>query len=236
MLSVDEYGDPLGTDEDDDNIRKTFAHLNFAVYSIQDPLFRELVNLVETAAEFHLYPLNYKFIAFYYSGHGGVDRDGHEFVLPLQLTGGGREDIVYINDAIISPFTCKYAVQIRDQCFFDKHKRNRTCLFFFDCCLKYNPDLVPGTERVFNLHCPYDCLVAYATSVNLISGGNATYGGLWTRYLCQRLIKRDLLSAILDHTVEDVRDDQAGNNENVTYQLPYYKSNAGEIYLKGICI
>ena len=100
--------------------------------------------------------------------------------------------------------------------------------------MNYSPDLdVHGTEKVFNLESPQHCLVAYATSINEKAGGNATYGGLWTHHLCQRLKTRDLLSAILDRTVEDVKDDQA-EKDKVTYQLPHYTTNAGEVYLKGI--
>ena len=239
-LCFDKYRNPGGTNVDANNIRNTFCDdLNFAVYYVQDPSFPELDCLLEAAAKFHKYPSNYNFIAFYYAGHGGINRSGDEFVLPLQPIGGGRKDVVYIKDDIISLFTCKYAVQKRDESFFNEHKRNRKCLFFFDCCLKYNPDLVVrGTERVFNLHCPLDCLVAYATSINLISEGDKMYGGRWTRHLCQHLKKVEPLSTILDRTIDDVKDDMKAQTkaekDKVTYQLPHYETNAGLIYLKGI--
>ena len=234
-LIFDKYGNPGGTNVDDKNICDTFCDdLNFAVYRVPDPSFLELDCLLEAAAKFRKYPLNYNFIAFYYAGHGGVDKCGREFVLPLQPIGGARKDVVYINDDIISRFTYKYAVKIRDESFFIKHERYRKCLFFFDCCLKYNRDLVVrGTERVFNLHCPQNCLVAYATSINLKSQGEKMYGGRWTHHLCQRLKKPELLSTILDRTIEDVQARNA-ENDNVTYQLPHYTTNAGVVYLKGI--
>ena len=231
----DKYGNPGGTNVDDKNICDTFCDdLNFAVCRVQNPSFLELDCLLEAAVKFCKYPLNYNFIAFYYAGHGGIDKCDDEFVLPLQPIGGRRKDVVYIKD-IISRFTCKY-VQIRDKSFFNEHKRYRKCLFFFDCCLNYNRDLVVRSkERVFNLHCPQDCLVAYATSNNFISQGDKVYGGRWTHHLCRHLKKRDLLSVILDRTAEDVRKDQARNIEKdqVIYQLPHYTTNAGEIYLKG---
>ena len=221
MLFVGAFGNPGGTDVDADNICKTFCDdLNFATYRIKDPSCPKLACLVQAAAEFDKYPLNYDFIAFYYAGHGGIDESCREFVLP----DGDTKNVLYIKDDIISPLT-------------SAAKLGRKYIFFFDCCLNYSPGLdAHGTEKVFNLESPKDCVVAYATSINQKAGGNATYGGLWTHHLCQRLKTRDLLSAILDRTVEDVKDDQARNAEmdKVTYQLPHYTTNAGEVYLKGI--
>ena len=232
MLFVGESGNRGGTDVDADNINKTFRdNLNFATFLAENPLCAELACLVKAAAEFDRYPLGYNFIAFYYAGHGGIDSSGREFVLPFQLKGGDTKNVLYIRDHIISTFTCKPAVRIRDRI------KNRKCLFFFDCCLIFQPDIaVHGTEKVFNLGCPQDCLVAYATSTNHVSGGSKTYGGLWTRHLCQRLKNVEPLSTILDCTIDDVKDAQAISTEKdkVTYQLPHYETNAGSIYLKGI--
>ena len=222
-------GNPGGTDVDVDNICKLFRdELNFATYRIENPSCPELACLIKAAAEVR-YPLNYKFIAFYYAGHGGIDESCHEFVLP----DGDIKNKLYIKDDIISPLAA-FTRYPRSKSHLYK---DRKCLFFFDCCLNYSPGLdVHGTEKVFNLESPQDCLVAYATSINHKAGGNMTYGGLWTRHLCQRLKTRDLLSAILDRTVEDVRNDQVTSIEkdNITYQLPHYVTNAGEVYLKGI--
>ena len=218
MLFLGAFGHPGGTDVDADNICKTFRdYLNFATYRIEDPSCSELACLVHAAAEFDKYPLNYDFIAFYYAGHGGIDKSCREFVLPDDDT----KNVLYIKDNIISPLT-------------SAAKLSHKYIFFFDCCLNYSPGLdVHGTEMMFNLESPQNCLVAYATSINQNAGGNVKYGGLWTRHLCQRLKTRDLLSVILDRTAEDVKNDQARNAE-VKYQLPHYTTNAGEIYLKGI--
>ena len=240
MLFVDQFGQRGGTDVDADNICKTFHDdLNFAAFVAVDLSYAGLTCLVKAAAEFDRYPLNYDFIAFYFAGHGGVDRSGCEFVLPLQLTRGAIKNVLYIKDNIISPFTSEYAIRIRDQYFFQSHKKNRTCLFFFDCCLIYQPDLgIQGTVKHFSLKCPQDCLVAYATSINHESDGNETYGGLWTRHLCQRLKNIEPLSTILDRTIEDVKNDMKAQTkpekDKVTYQLPHYETNAGLIYLIGI--
>ena len=238
MLFVDQSGNHSGTDVDADNIYKTFRNdLNFAVYRDEDPSCSDLACLVKAAAEFDRYPLNYDFIGFYYAGHGGIDKSGREFVLPLQQRGSDTKNILYIKDNIICPFTCESATLSRDRCFLQSYNENRKCFFFFDCCLKYEPDLaVYCTEKVFNLKCPQDCLVAYATSINHTSDGNKTHGGLWTHHLCQHLKKAEPLSTILDHTIDDVKRAQATSTEKdkVTYQLPHYETNAGLIYLKGI--
>ena len=115
MLFVDKSGNQSGTDVDADNIYKTFCNdLNFAVYRDEDPSCGDLACLVKAAAGFDRYPLNYDFIAFYYAGLGGIDRSGHEFVLPLQLTDGDTKNVLYIKDNIISPFTCESATLTRD--------------------------------------------------------------------------------------------------------------------------
>ena len=234
MLFVDKSGNRSGTDVDADNIYKTFRdYLNFATIFSEDLTCAELACLVKAAAEFDRYPLGYNFIAFYYAGHGGIDSSGREFVLPLQPTDGDTKHVLYIKD-IISPFTCEFAVDKRDR-LYNKHRhynKNRKCLFFFDCCLTPHLD-VHGTEKVFNLKCPQDCLVAYATSINLTAGGNDSDGGLWTRHLCHRLKNKELLSTILDRTIDDVKDALAKSTKK-KYQLPHYETNAGLIYLKGI--
>ena len=234
MLFVGECGRG-GTDVDADNICKTFRdNLNFATFLAEDRPCAELACLVKAAAEFDRYPLGYNFIAFYYAGHGGIDSSGREFVLPLQLTGGDTKHVLYIREDIISPFTCEPAVLIRDRRYNKNrhYNKNRKCLFFFDCCL--SPHLaVHGTEKMFNLICPQDCLVAYATSINLTAGGNDTDGGLWTRHLCHHLKNAELLTTILDRTIDDVKAAQAKSTEK-KYQLPHYETNAGLIYLKGI--
>ena len=238
MLFVDKFGKHSGTDVDADNIYKTFRNdLNFAVYRVEDCSCGDLACLVKAAAEFDRYPLNYDFIAFYYVGHGGIDKSGREFVLPLQLTDDDTKNVLFIKDNIISPLTCDSAT-LRDR-YLEFYNEKRKCLFFFDCCLKYQPDLaVHSTEKVFNLKCPQDCLVAYATSINHTSDGNKTHGGLWTRHLCQHLKKVEPLSTILDHTIDDVKRAQATSTkkDKATYQLPHYETNAGLIYLKGIIV
>ena len=166
-MFVGESGRPGGTDEDANKVYKTFRNeLNFAAYRCENFSCTNLVYLIEAAAKFGNYPLGYKFIAFYYAGHGGIDKSGREFVIPSQQTRGGTKSVLYIKGDIISPLTCESAAKIRDKRFFKKHKKNRKSLFFFDCCLNYKPDLnVHGTEKVFNLKYPQDCLVAYATSI-----------------------------------------------------------------------
>ena len=233
MLFVGKSGNPGGTDIDAANVSTTFSkELNFAVYSGEDLDCAELACLVQAAAEFDKYPLNYDFIAFYYTGHGGIDASSREFVLPLQLEGDDGLNVLYIEDDILSPFRS-------NSLGFCSHK-DRKCLFFFDCCLDNKPALsihgTPLQNKDFNLKNPPACLVAYATSVNHESKGNEINGGLWTCHLCQNLRSTDPLSTILERTIDDVVKAQEKNTkkDQVTYQRPHYVSDVGLVYLKGI--
>ena len=234
MLFVGKSGNPGGTDVDAANIRKTFSDLNFAVYPGEDLDRTQLACLVQAAAECK-YPLNYRFIAFYYAGHGGIDNYGREFVLPLQHRGDDGLNVLYIEDDILSPFR-SVSQGVRS-----KSKKERKYFFFFDCCLDNTPARsihgAPLKEKDFSLKSvPASCLVAFATSINHQSGGDKTYGGLWTRHLCKNLNSTEPLVMILEHTRDDVVNAQKESIEidQVTYQRPHYRSDVGIVYFKGI--
>ena len=234
MLFVGKSGNPGGTDVDAANIRKTFSDLNFAVYPGEDLDRTQLACLVQAAAEYK-YPLNYHFIAFYYAGHGGIDNYGREFVLPLQHRGDDGLNVLYIEDDILSPFR-SVSQGVRS-----KLKKECKYFFFFDCCLDKTPARsihgAPLKEKDFRLKSvPASCLVAFATSINHQSGGDKTYGGLWTRHLCKNLNSIEPLVMILEHTRDDVVNAQKESIEidQVTYQRPHYRSDVGIVYFKGI--
>ena len=235
ILFRDKSGNPGGTDVDAANIRKTFRELNFAVYPGEDLNHTELAALVQAAAEYDKYPMNYDFIAFYYAGHGGIDKDGREFVQPLQHRGDDGLNVLYIEDDILSPFRSV------SQGFRSKSTNERKFFFFFDCCLDNTPARsIYGTalkEKDFSLKSvPASYLVAFATSINHQSGGDRTYGGLWTRYLCKNLNSTEPLAMILERTRDDVVNAQKKSTEKdqVTYQRPHYRSDVGMVYFKGI--
>ena len=234
MLFVGKSGNPGGTEVDAVNISKTFRELNFAVYPGEDLDHAQLACLVQAAAEYK-YPLNYRFIAFYYAGHGGIDNYGREFVLPLQHRGDDGLNVLYIEDDILSSFR-SVSQGVRS-----KSKKERKFFFFFDCCLNNTPARsihgAPLKEKDFSLKSiPASCLVAFATSINHKSGGDKTYGGLWTRHLCKNLNSTDSLAMILERTRDDVVNAQEKSTEKdqVTYQRPHYRSDLSTVYFKGI--
>ena len=104
----------FGTDIDVDKDRSTFEHPNirFAILTTESPTSNELSALIAAASKYE-YPSYYKFVAFYFSGHGGTDKDGKPFVQTLS------EGHIFIEQSIVEPL--QNIKMIR--------------LFFFDCCL-----------------------------------------------------------------------------------------------------
>ena len=113
MFIVGMYGAP-GTDVDVKTVQSTFEHpdINFAILPIQSPTSARLSAMIAAASKYG-YPSRYKFVAFYFSGHGGIDNNGNPFVQTLS------EGRVFIEPSIIEPL--KSIEKIR--------------LIFFDCCL-----------------------------------------------------------------------------------------------------
>ena len=206
------YG-PAGTDVDVENVSSTFHALNFAVCRERDLTCAEIACLAKAAASVTFE--NYKYIAFYFAGHGGIDEYKRSFVLPMKADGKER---LFIEENILSYF--------KDV--------NKGCLFFFDCCLsssssKSTQDSQPSPIKGFKLRAPVKCLVAYATSTYHKSQGGKVGGGVWTSKLCERLSEKVSLSDILDQTHDAVYDELEGE------QPPHYESCLGAVYLKGNC-
>ena len=203
--------------------------LNFVVYREKNVTSTDLACLVKAASECNEYPKNYRFVAFYYAGYGGVDGSGYEYLLPMQLTGGNdADDVLYIEDNILSPFRSG----IPQNCKF---------LFFFDCCLnnytneddQLTSDATIRVTKKFDLKAPSAGLVAYATSSNGYKFSNdKIYVGVWTQYLCERITRARSLSTILDDARENFVKD-IGEDEYM-FPKPRYGTHIGEVYLTGI--
>ena len=140
MFIRDKAGTLRGTKIDVRNITSTFENkLNFISFPKVNPTRAELDCLLQAAAEFDEYPESYEYIAFYYTGHGGMDDSGAFVELK-------QEDKFYI-EHILSPFQ----LRVKNKC--------SKCLFFFDCCLRYC-----GTEQDFNpkkaqMHSKMSCCI-----------------------------------------------------------------------------
>ena len=168
-----------GTNIDVDNMYSTFQDdLNFAVLRENNLSHDSLKCLIQAGAEYR-YPLNYDYVAFYFAGHGGIDKSG-AFV--------DTSDDVHVNiqREIILPFEAG-----------NKRKKKLKLFFFFDCCL--SGDVISGTNVYVT-----DGLVAFATSVGEKAAGDTIQGGLWTRYLSDNL-KLDLpLINVLSQTYDAI--------------------------------
>ena len=209
------YG-PAGTNVDVENISSTFNGLEFAVWRERDLTCADIACLAKVAAS-EKFP-NYKYIAFYFAGHGGIDEHERSFILPMKEKDG--EERFFVEENMLSNFK----------------NVNKRYLFFFDCCLSSSSTVtIESTQvtqslppkKVFKLRAPVKCLVAYATSTGYKSQGDKISGGLWTRTLCEKLKEQLSLSDILDHTHDIVYNKVEGK------QPPHYESCVGAVYLKG---
>ena len=214
---------PEGIELDIKNMSSTFEELNFAVFSRSDLTSFELVSLLNVASNF-VYPLSYKFIVFYFAGHGGVD-NGQAYVLPLQLQETKDSEKVYIQQSIVSQFSSEQSPSLQ----------YRFRILLFDCCLtspsmRHDPSI---KSEKFSIEAHGGCLVAYATSRSYKSEGNMKRGGLWTHHLHQNLKLPLPISVILDRTHDAVKNESIASGR---LQEPNYHSCIGEVYLKGIVV
>ncbi len=194
------YG-AAGTDVDIDKVQSTFKdpNINFAILSTQDPTSARLSALIAAASKYE-YPLCYEFIAFYFSGHGGTDKDGkNPFVQTLS------EGRVFIEPSIIEPL--KSIERIR--------------LFFFDCCLSQPTTGARSVDTarsgdtssappIIKRNCPQREVVAYAVSKGQKAYGDPKEGGEWTRRLCVNILIPDPIVLVLAKTNREVQREAGG--------------------------
>ena len=180
-----------GTANDVENVSSTFKELNFAIYIERDPTSGLIAGLMKAAAVCD-YPARYKYIAFYFAGHGGRDKSGKLFVKGLQLDKSNPE-ILHIEEYITEPL---------------KGLRRFTRLFFFDCCQTTGngtPFRDDGDDRKIQNPKPLPgMLLAYSTSEGQKSFGDITNGGIWTYYLCKNLRENLTIREVLQKTLSSV--------------------------------
>ena len=193
MFIVGMFGAP-GTDVDVKKVQTTFEHpdINFAILPIQSPTSAQLSAMIAAASKYG-YPFCYKrYVAFYFSGHGGTDKDGkNPFVQTLS------EGRVFIEPSIVEPL--KSIEKIR--------------LFFFDCCLSQPGACSVDTARsddtssappIIKRSCTQGEVVAYAVSKGQKAYGEQDKGGEWTRRLCVNILIQDPIVTVLAKTNGEV--------------------------------
>ncbi len=201
------HGAP-GTNKDLQKVQSTFEHpdINFAILPTQSPTSARLSALIVAASKYE-YPLNYKFIAFYFSGHGGTDKDKNAFVKTL-------DQKVFIEQSIIEPL--KSIERIR--------------LFFFDCCRNQpttgakNVDAARSGDTssappIVKRACPEGEVIAYAVSIGQKAYGDRIKGSGWTRCLCDNIMVPDPIVTVLAKTNDDM--------QKLGHQKPTTKHNVG---------
>ena len=198
------------------NVTATFEeHLQFAVYRVEDIKGEDLANFIKAAATAK-YPLSCKHKAFYFAGHGGMDKHNRPFFKPVAEN---ESEVFLIRENILAHF--------------QKTKPKDKFMFFFDCCLsqaKPDQDTSTPSDVEFSLKAPVRCVIAYATSAGIKSFGDTEKGGRWTSSLCENLKKQIELGEVLTITHEEVM------KKSEDRQPPYHLSCIGPIYLKGMII
>ena len=200
-----------GTAVDVDRVKTTFKNLNFAVHTLEDPTVVQIDCLVKAASKC-TYPDQYKFLAFYYAGHGGKDEVG-AFIVPFQL---GHSNFTALrragpNNTTIESEKCQpnenFMLLHVDQYIIEPLKHlELTRLFFFDCCQTLQAGGIsysnPQTSKLQYVNSGE--AIAFATSKGQTSIGNASIGGLWTHKLCEKLQDPEPIFSILQETADAV--------------------------------
>ena len=233
--------DVAGVYKDLENVRETFqTTLKFAVMRVDNPDGQFLANFIRAAATLRYEDYdefaNCKAKVFYFAGHGGIDTHKRPFFVPQQLNESqeNKKDVILIRETILSHF--------------QRVGPNQSFLFFFDCCLvaskpKNNGNLNDNKEiqssdtddsftgdESFHLEAPLRCVIAYATSVGLVSIGDTKVGGRWTSSMCENIKKKIELGEVLALTHKDVME------KSEDKQPPQYHSCVGPIYLRGLLL
>ena len=192
---------PNGTSNDVQNVESTFKKLNFATYVERDPTAQQISDLVK-AATMCQYASSYKYICFYFAGHGGRDKDGQLYIKGLQLD-KANPVIIHIEEYITKPL---------------RSLGNLIRLFFFDICQTSGKG-VPfrgNNTPVENPKAVSGELIAYSSSEGQTSFGDRTKGGIWTYYLCKTIKKNLPITEVLAITADIVKDERNKSQEPIT--------------------
>ena len=190
IVFIEEMSSAAGANKDGRKMEIVFEKLNFAVFRMTNLPANRMKALTRAIAAVAFPKLKkfYKYIAFYFAGHGGINRsNGGSFIQAVKQ--GNESDRVYVSSEIIN------VIQLGQ-----KEKR---LLFFFDCCMSVAPE--DGRDPPDINVTGSNILVARASSFGEKSFGVKDGGGFWTSTLCKYLGQDELLIKILDDTNIEVR-------------------------------
>ena len=218
-----------GVKEDMKRMEGVFKKLGLAVWKMKDKDSAQIAGALQAVGRCNFSKM-YKFIIFYFSGHG-ESQDNHAYV---HCYGDKSTPIntLSIEKGIVAPLLTKNAPQLKGL-----HR-----IFLFDCCLQDAP--VKGKAcRLEDISLPSsdNILIAYATSMTFTAEGD-NQGGLWTKFLAKNIMELDLpLTTVLDLTWEDVVLDFNQRHSYTVHQGkkipqgPHYTSSTGLIWLWREC-
>ncbi len=203
--------DARGTEKDILEMQNVFARLNFALFLEHNLTANDMRNLAKAIAAYPDFPeaIFYKYIAFYYAGHGGITPNGDAVLKPVQDS--NEREFVFVERDIIRPI--------------ETGLKKKCLLFLFDCCLSVASG-VAGTPDLNIRSIHSSSLVAYASSLGEKAFGDKN-GGYWTKTLVKHLERNERLVTILSDVNIEVRKEY---NQKCTL-----KDNLGSpVNLKGI--
>ena len=199
-----------GCVSDVENMSTTFEDLNFAVMKQPNMSIQRLESYIKAATQYHFD--NYKFIAFYVSGHGAIDDEGRPCI--VQADGIKKS----IEECIVSPLT-------DDKNLLQRKQR----LFFLDCFS--SKERMDTKQMKFTFRPHMQTLIACSSSqIMVVSEGSESDGKCWTRHLLETLKSGQLLTAILDQIHDQVVKETKSKSKKAI-QVPHYVSCIGPVSL-----
>lgn len=234
-------GTPTGVKEDMQNMKTAFKSIGLAVWKLKNASKAKITGVLRCIAQYE-FPVGYKFIIFYFSGHGG-SLHNHPYIC-TDANVDGNQNKLYISEGIVSHLLPKQNPKLR---------RAVRRIFLFDSCLS-DDTLRRVEQHTQEVHERIQCndmrfspegnvLVAFSTSMRATAKADRDLGGVWTRNLAKNIVEMDLpLTTVLDVTWGDTvlhfnnEYEHEVRNESMSAQGPHYISCAGLIWLQRKCM
>ena len=206
-------------------VEETFKGLSYAVWTVRNTTPSKMKNAAKIISKYRHFPIEYKWIVVYYSGHGGISKDNNKGFFWFQ-----NESTPF--EHVIDPLQPGYK-----GCSLENRKR----LFLFDCCLTESQipvetDPIPTNRDDLPSFMPIHdyTIIAYATFLRNPAFGSSSEGGKWTDVLCNNIKKYASLkkvNEILELTRDEVIQKAFRLNTDERPQDPHFTSIGGHGWL-----